>query len=165
MGFFSRIFGSNTTSSQNTPLFNKDNPNEAYKLTRYLSWLVANVHSFSTIYIILEDASTSKSGVPTLSIAANLDDWHSNGCSPSYGTFVKLGLSQEAAKYLESVPFTLFGDSLMFTFQNISILPSQMHDNLMSEIKRGLSMSKFVQAGVCEIKIDDHRHTITCRVD
>lgn len=165
MGFFSYLFGRNTAPSQNVPLFNKDDPNEAYKLTRYLSWLAANVHSFSSIYIILQDAASNGSGVPCVTISANLDDWHSNNYTPNYETFVKLGLSQEAARYLESVPFAVTGDLLMFTFQNISIRPSQMHDDLMNELKRGLSMSKFIQAGVCEVRIDDYKRTINCRID
>lgn len=170
MGILSKLFSKKDISSKKIAsnpekLFDENDPNEVFSLIRNLSWLVANVGSFSCVYIAYQDADKNNNGIPILSISANLDDWKSNGYHPNYESFVKLGLSKKSAKYLESIPFSESGDLLMFTFKNPPSHPSGFRTNMINEIHKGLSLSRFVQVGVRDIKIEDNTGVIICRVD
>ena len=170
MGFFKRLFGNNNNTEPSTPsvsvkLFDENDINELFPLIRNLSWLVANVGSDSSLYITYVDASTSKTGVPVLGIAVNLDDWSSKGNTTNFDSFTQNGISANAAKYLESVPFTVAGDLLSFTFKNTPASPSSLKADMLNEIKIGLSLSRYVKSGVRDVKIEDYTGTIICRVD
>ena len=168
MGFFKWLLGSNNnelSTSTDTKLFNENDFKEFLLLVRNLSWLVANVGSFSTLYVTYRDASKSDVGVSVLSVCASLDDWTTNGNTNTAESFIKNGMPTSIAKYLASVPFTITGDALIFTFKNAPASLSHLKSSIISEIRAGLAMSDYVKAGVRDIRIEENIGVITCRVD
>lgn len=170
MGLFKWLFGSNNNTNTSSPsktvkLFDENDINELFPLIRNLSWLVANVGSFSTLYVTYRDASKSDVGVSVLSVCASLDDWTTNGNTNNAESFIKNGMPPSIAKYLASVPFTITGDALMFTFKNAPASLAHLKANIVSEIRAGLALSDYVKAGVRDIRIEENIGVITCRVD
>lgn len=167
MGFLKWLFGSNnnTDTPANTKLFDENDFNEFLPLIRNLSWLVANVGSYSSLYVTYRDAAKNDSGVSVLSVCASLDDWITNGNTNTAESFIKNGISASVAKYLASVPFTIAGDALIFTFKNAPSSLSHLKSSIVSEIRSGLALSDYVKAGVRNIRIEENIGVITCRVD
>lgn len=170
MGFLKWLFGNNnntevSTSSKSVKLFDENDINELLPLIRNLSWLVANVGSYSSLYVTYRDAAKSDVGVSVLSVCASLDDWTTNGNTNTAASFIKNGISVSTAKYLASVPFTTAGDALIFTFKNAPASLSHLKSNIVSEIRAGLALSDYVRAGVRDIRIEENVGVITCRVD
>lgn len=168
MGILKRLFRNSNnanSSSQNVRLFDENDFKEFLPLVRNLSWLVANVGSFSSLYVTYRDAAQSDSGVSVLSVCVSLDDWTENGNTNTAESFIKNGISASVAKHLASVPFTVAGDALIFTFKNAPASLSPLKSSIVSEIRAGLALSDYVKAGVRDIRIDEKIGVITCRVD
>ena len=129
-----------------TPLdvFNPNNPYDIYKVTRALAQLQASVGPDSSFYVVLQPEEPR-----LISISVTLDDFcqHRNF---DYSSYLNLGLSDNDAHYLASVPFKINGDNLKYTFNDLTFNPLTCTDSVLEAMRAGASKGRSIIYG--------HRH-------
>ena len=175
MGIFKWLFGGNEEKQVVSPVravpatsnqFDKDSIED---VCYALSWLVAEAGE-SWVHAILQDENPQKGWPEVMSVSATVDNWqlekHGITTINTPVSYQKLGLPADVAQFLASIPFEQKnGNVISYTFSSVPGKPSAYTNDVMAAMRKGSSRSRFVQANTREVKIEDKKGFVVCKVD
>lgn len=174
MGIFKWLFGGNEQKNTTSPVsaapsssrFDKDSIED---VCYALSWLVAEAGD-SWVHAVLQDENPQKGWPEVMSVSATIDNWqlekHGITTMNTAASYQKLGLPADVAQFLASIPFEQKnGSDISYTFSHVPGNPSAYTNDVMAAMRKGSSRSRSVQANTREVKIEDRKGFVVCKVD
>ena len=175
MGIFKWLFGGNEQKSTTSPVsaapsscsrFDKDSIED---VCYALSWLVAEAGD-SWVHAVLQDENPQKGWPEVMQVSATIDNWRLEKLGittiNAAVSYQKMGLPADVAQFLASIPFEQQnGSTITYTFSRTPGNPSAYTNDVMAAMRKGSSRSRFVQANTREVKIEDRKGFVSCKVD
>ena len=120
--------------------FDPNNPNDVLRLIEFLAECVAN-KTDSFFYVVFENDNPTGENKRII-ISATLDGFHDNYNKAS-GIYRWHYVSEEAAVFLDSVPFVFEGDTIKYTYFSTKYRPISYRDSGIDAIKKGIQNARF----------------------
>ena len=172
MGFFKWLFGSSTETPKQENKFHADtydasNSNEVLKIVSAMCLIAANAGD-SHVYVALQDENTAQGFSKGIKLLASIDNC-SGSCTHNKDSYLKFGASPRTAEYLATVPFKTkacaLSDDFEINFSTLPDYPSSLTNAILSEMKKGVSQSKYIQAGVRTAQIRANAGVLSCNIE
>ena len=148
-------------------VFDANNPNEILKIVGALCLIAANAGD-SHVYVALQYENPAKGFSQNVTLLASIDNC-SSSCTHDANSYIKFGVTSQLARYLATVPFKTktgaYSNDFEITFTSVPDKPSSLLNPVINEMKKGVSQSKYIQAGVRHAKIDMNAGVLTCNID
>lgn len=172
MGLFSHLFcrKSNTITPSDTNSakgFNVKNPYEILRIVGPMCLIAANAGD-SHVYVALQDENQAKGFLKSVTLLASIDNC-SISCTYDATSYKKLGVTAPIAQYLATVPFKTkncaYSYDFEISFTELPDSPSSLTDQIINEMRRGVSQSNYVKAGVRNVQINANAGVLSCSID
>lgn len=171
MGILKRLFGAKESTQQTHPTHNEtfdaNNPSEILKIVSAMCLIAANAGD-SNIYVALQDEDISRGFSKSISLLASIDNC-SGSCTHDASSYMKFGVSRTTASYLATVPFKTkegtYSNDFKVEFCALPDYPSHLTNQIINEMRKGVSQSKFINAGVRHASINANMGVLTCSID
>lgn len=171
MGLFKWLFGSNKDSSKqeyavHADAYDASNPNEILKIVGAMCLIAANAGD-SHVYVALQDENPARGFSKGVTLLASIDNC-SGSCTHDKSSYLKFGISPKTAEYLATVPFKTKTGALdnhfEINFITLPDYPSSLTNAILNEMKKGVSQSRFIQAGVRTAQIRSNAGVLSCSI-
>lgn len=159
------VFTQNRTNQSER--FNSNNPNEILKIVGPMCLIAANA-SDSHVYIALQDENPAKCFPKSITLLASIDNC-SVSCAHDVFSYRKLGVPTQIAQYLATVPFKTkdcaHSYDFEITFTTLPDYPSSLTNQIINEMRKGVSQSNYVKTGVRHAQINANAGVLNCNID